>query len=174
MLCTISSCGMNSRSHSRQGSEVKMKSKSIVFVASIVLLMFCSVTAQAQKAKTRSFTPAEIAINPFGQSKAVVRDYRDDGDIQHHNQWWGIQLISYAISYDDDAKSNSIVVSSLNSIKEVRAAGNIVCGLTDAEWKRRDDPDGKVLLDAENKHCRAGIDNFTNGTGVVTLGITRK
>ncbi len=139
-----------------------------------LVLCFQDAVGQSKKAPQRNYTPAEIAISPFGQEKSVMTDFLDDGGIDRNNQWWGLSLQGFNVKYDADNKSKEVLVYTLNTIKEVRNAGNILCGFKDGDWKRRDDPDGKVLLDAENNICKAGMDNFVNGQGVVTLVLTRK
>ena len=140
----------------------------------LILIALLLVTQAAYSQNQRKYTPAEIAINPFGQKKSVLQDFMDDGGINRHNSWWGLTLVAFNMRFDGKDESTSVLVNTISTIKEVRNAGNILCGFKDGDWARRNDPDGKVLLDAENKFCKAGIDNFVAGEGIVTLSITRK
>jgi hypothetical protein len=150
--------------------------KKILIVALLTTLgLVANTTIAKDKSRgQRNFTPAEIAISPFGQDKAIWQEFSDDGDIDRHNKWWGLTILGYKVHFDENDKSNSVMVNTQNTIKEVRTAGNVLCGFSDASWVRRNDPDGKVLLDAENTICKAGIDNFVYGEKIITISIKRK
>lgn len=149
--------------------------KKILIVAIALGISLSSLSSfSKEKNRSRKFTPAEIAISPFGQDKVVLQDFIDDGGSDRHSAWWGLTILGYNVHFDEKDKSNSVLVNTQNTIKEVRTAGNILCGFTDATWMRKNDPDGKVLMNAENNICKAGIDNFVSGEGIVTLSVERK
>ncbi len=149
--------------------------KKILIIALAVSVSLSSLSSFSKDKKARrNFTPAEIAISPFGQDKAIWQDFSDDGGIDRHSAWWGLTILGYNVHFDENNKSTSVLVNTQNTIKEVRTAGNILCGFSDASWARKNDPDGKVLMNAENNICKAGIDNFVSGEGIITLSVERK
>lgn len=64
-----------------------MKKLLIVALLSTLVLVANITFAKDKIRGQRNFTPAEIAISPFGQDKAIWQEFSDDGDIDRHNKW---------------------------------------------------------------------------------------
>ena len=123
------------------------------------------------------FNALELALNPFGGTKAMMDDFKDEGGLNRLNSWYGVYVQGYSYSYDGQKNVSRIVVngSSSTSMKHLREIASSFCGFSSEEWTRQDfSPSDRVTGKAENDKCFAMYDNFVNGPGFVSLEIRRK
>ena len=133
-------------------------------------------TEQAAPKSTEQVAPKlntlELALDFQTGTKAQYMDWYDDGHLNNQARWNGINLIAVEAQRGSDGLLDfvALVPEQTSSIKEIRTALNIACGIKDDDWDR-EQLQGRTTLKAQGTKCRANFNNWFRGNGIWGISI---
>jgi hypothetical protein len=162
-----------------------MKSLKLLKSFSVLLTLSAMFVAPASIAQTAKGTPGRVApasrLNQLERvldfdvgTKPLFTDFQEDGGLNKSSRWYGLNIVQLNLEWGADGKVRNFILQPRpgSTIKEIRAAINRFCGLTDAAWTRNE-IQGRMSAEAKNEKCEADYDNFVFGPGQLSLSIKR-